>query len=693
VTNEARETAQWLKARLAKKIDGRVPSAAMLFRTRKSQGYFLDAMREANVPFHVLGIGGLMAEPEIADLVSALSVVDDPGAGLELVRLLAGSKWRLGVRDLHALNRLASWLRDRNYAQQPLDDEVRAALRTSVATGEGGSIVDALDFIATARADHGMLDRFTTAGLERLRDAGRTFAKLRSRLGLDLRDFVVFVMQELQLDIEVAANEYRPLGSANFDAFFDALGGYLAIEGGSSGGPGGGAALGAATQGAATLSGFLSWLREAELREDLTPRPEDPEPGTVQVLTIHGAKGLEWDLVVVPRLVEDELPGRPREGFTGWLSFGTLPWPFRGDAADLPRFEWEAATTRKEVDDAQKAFAEAVRARSVDEERRLFYVAVTRARHWLLLAGSFWATQVKPRQPSVFLRELADARIIPPLPLAPTESSNPNGDDAELMVWPLDPLGDRRASVEDAAARVLDAEPALVGPWQDEVRLLVEERRAHLATRVRVPLPTRVPASRFKDFVTEPAEVAALLRRPMPQRPYRATQLGTLFHAWVEGRNGVGGTAFELDAPITEHDGDEFSAVDLEALDRLKATFEASPWADRKPVEVEREIHLVLDGQIIICKLDAVYASVAADGTTNYQVVDWKTGKAPRDAQDLEEKQFQLALYRLAYSQWKGIDPSLIDAVFYYVTENRVIAPERLFSEDELIARWHDALR
>jgi DNA helicase-2/ATP-dependent DNA helicase PcrA len=196
-------------------------------------------------------------------------------------------------------------------------------------------------------------------------------------------------------------------------------------------------------------------------------------------------------------------------------------------------------------------------------------------------------------------------------------------------------------------------------------------------------MPTRVPASRFKEFLTDPAAVAASLRRPMPERPYRATQLGTLFHAWVEDRYGAGDVTDELDALPVESDAEDYVGIDEEQLAALQRTFEASPWAGRRPVEVEREIHLPFAGRIVICKIDAVYEQ---DG--RFQVVDWKTGRAPKDAKDLEEKQLQLALYRLAYARWRGIDPALIDAVFYYVADDRVIEPERIFGEDELLERW-----
>ena len=246
---EATTAALWLKQRMMPDEKGELPTAAMLFRTRSTQRFFIEALRANDVPFHVLGIGGLMAEPEIADLVSALAVINDPTAGTELIRLLAGSRWRLGVRDLKVLRNVSSWLNARDYAHQPLDAEVRERMRSSVAEGESGSIVDALDFIRTAREGHVVLETFSEVGLARLRDAGEFFARLRARAGLDLLDFVTLVEQELMLDIEVAANEFRPLGGANMEAFFDALSGYLVVDDATS------------------LGGFLGWLREAENRD------------------------------------------------------------------------------------------------------------------------------------------------------------------------------------------------------------------------------------------------------------------------------------------------------------------------------------------------------------------------------------------------------------------------------------------
>jgi DNA helicase-2/ATP-dependent DNA helicase PcrA len=239
-----------------------------------------------------------------------------------------------------------------------------------------------------------------------------------------------------------------------------------------------------------------------------------------------------------------------------------------------------------------------------------------------------------------------------------------------------------------------------IGPrLSEELRLLLEDRRRRIEGPAAPPIPARVPASRFKDYVDDPAAVAEQLRRPMPQRPFRATRLGTLFHAWVEHRSTGEGEAaavddawFDLaDAPAETSDGVIPDATD-ERLRTLQATFEASEWGHRRPIAVELELHLPIEEHVFVCKLDAVYevpegGELAARGI-RHQVVDWKTGKAPKDAHDLELKQTQLALYRLAYAKWAGIDPDAVDAVFYFVEDDRVIRPERLYDEAALRRAW-----
>lgn len=684
---EADTVARWLSARLSEPLPGREaeerPTAAMLFRTRRTQRAFIEALRVHQVPFHVLGVGGLMEEPEIADLVSALTVLTDPSAGSELIRLLAGPRWHIGVRDLHSLKGIASTLGRRDFAQRRLDEEVVQRMRDSVAEDESASLVDALDFIATAKPGHSLLASISETGLDRMRDAGVLLARLRTRTGLDLLDFVTMCEQELMIDIEVAANPDRVQGRAPLDAFYDALSNYIAVDD------------------SPTIRSFLSWLREAEWRDNLAPRPEEPEAGVVQLMTIHGSKGLERDIIVVPRMVAGELPGTPIEGTGAWLGFGRLPWEFRGDSAELPQLDWRAATSRKELVDAVKVFKGEVAEHQEREERRLAYVAITRARHRLLLTGSFWAGQSKPRRASPYLLALAEHGVVPAPPEGPENDSDPGTVDDLAFVWPEDPLGHRRPLVYEAAARVISARQSRAtghsgdeGRWASDIELLLKERHARGQQGAAGDIPVRVPASRFKDYVTDPGAVAADLRRPMPEKPYRATRLGTLFHEWVEQRYGVHGSLEEIDSFPEEIDADADRAdlTQEQQLDALRRTFETSRWAGVTPVEVEREIHLPLAGKIIICKIDAVYEAPAGpDGSPRFEVVDWKTGRAPRDPAELEDRQLQLALYRQAYAEWKGIDPTRIDAVFYYVADDAIIRPERIFDRDELERLWRES--
>lgn len=646
-------------------------SLALLMRSRTDLGTFTSALEEQGVPFHVLGAGGLLLRPEIVDLVSCLRVLHDPAAGNALVRILAGARWRIGPADIAALSGVSRWLFHRDHAHQPLDDTIDAALRASVAPGEHGSIVDALDFVATAPDDHRALAAISAEGRERMRRLGAALARLRSRARGDLVDFVSLVVHEMQLDVEIAAHESGdPRG---LEAFFDALAAFVH------------------TDERADLGSFIGWLDAAGRNDDLGPRSEEPEPGCVQILTIHGAKGLEWDAVAVVRMVEGGLPGSPKEGSSGWLRAGALPFEFRGDAAELPVFAWRGAESQRDVAEALERFRVEVATSNESEERRLAYVAVTRSKDALLVTGSFWGRGKQPRAPSRYLLELVAAGVIDArhIPASSESLEHPLHDNAVTAAWPNPPFGRRAERVRAAAEAVRSAAPHDDGIYGADIDLLLAERRASQSPHPAIVVPHRVPASGFKDYLHRPDEIAARLRRPLPERPYRATRLGTLFHQWVEQRSGLVGSLETLDVWPGEPDHDvewELDADrpdDARRLEQLQATFARSRWASLTPIDVEREIHLPFLGHSVVCKIDAVYAT--ADG---YEIVDWKTGRAPTSARDLDERSLQLALYRLAYAEATGRPLESIRAVFYYVAEDREIGASALLDRAALERAW-----
>lgn len=658
---EADRVAAWFARVCSERAaQGLATTGAILFRSKKHMVRFGDALGRRSIPHRILGLGGLLSTPEVVDVVCALRVISDPSAGSSLIRLLAGPRWGIGLPDLRELAALARRIARHDSALQPLAPEVVERIRGS-AGDDDGSLVDALDFVLRHSADHGWLAGFTPDARERLREAASVFAGLRQASGMPIPDLVRLVELELRLDVELAANEARGparIASAQLRAFVDEVHAFLAADETGS------------------LSSLLAWLEHAEQLDEFAPRTEPPEDDVVQLLTIHGSKGLEWDAVAVVRLVKDELPSAPRDT-RAWLGFGVLPYAFRGDATWLPALAWQSAATQQDLKAAIEAFVEANRQRQLEEDRRLAYVAVTRAREHLLLTGSHWSGTKRPRPRSVFFAEIADALGVE---LADDEpGDDPYQGERRVLQWPIDPLGARRATVERAAATV-DAALSAPRPELDrQAALLLAERDARHARPNRTA-PTRIAASRYKEYVADLEGTLARIARPLPERPFRQTRLGTLFHAWVEQRSGRAGLGGSLDDALWELDDDapgtEASTEDAAALAALRERFLASEWASLQPIEVETEIDFTTVGpdglpHIVICKLDAVYRRDDRDG--RIEIVDWKTGAAPRTPAEKQERMLQLELYRQAYHVKHGVPIDEIDVALYYVGEDVIL--------------------
>src|SRR5690606_9427128 len=220
---------RWLADELAERwhagvATGAPPTAAVLVRRRADMAPIAAELRARGVPVEVVGLGGLMAEPEVADLVATLRVLADPLAGSAAARLLTGARWRIGAADLAAL-----WRRARELAAVPEGNEDSALDAAVAERAELTGLVDAID-------DPGPAERYSAEGYRRItalrrelgglrsrqRALSRELAGLRSRLDQTLPELVADIERTMLLDVEAAA---RPgsVGRGHLDAFADVV--------------------------------------------------------------------------------------------------------------------------------------------------------------------------------------------------------------------------------------------------------------------------------------------------------------------------------------------------------------------------------------------------------------------------------------------------------------------------------------
>lgn len=629
----ADDEAAWIASRLAETWNPAGDrTAAVLVRKRRQIAALHRALTAAGLPVQVVGSIGLLHYPEVAEVVAMLRAAADPMDGPALMRLLTGTRWRIGPRDIGAL-----WRRARELAPEIRGFEPDTGLEAEA------SLADAL-------AEPGDAEHYSALGLLRFAQLHDELTWIRSRLGQSLPDVVGDVIAYAGLDVEVMLHHGD---LSNLDEFTDIAAAY---ENDTSG---------------ASVPGFLSYLESAAERErGIVVEGAKAAGGVVQLMTVHAAKGLEWDTVAVPGLCEGILPSGGSA--STWVTDPSrLPYPLRGDASNLPVLYLAEARTPAEVKQALVAFKADDKAARLDEERRLAYVALTRAKSLLLACGYRWdADSSRPRGAAPYLEAARDAGAAVAAWAEPGPS-NPLEEQGRTAQWPqAAPLGPRQATFAEAAEFVAAAGDLSDTPgaehWAKEAELLLAERDERESGVIRLPRPRRLSTSQLMAMRADEAAFAADRRRPMPQPPRRATQRGTAFHAWVEEFFGGGGLFDPEDLP-----GAADEAVGDAELDRLKAAFKRSEWASRAIVAQEVPFVIEYEGTLVRGRIDAVFAG--EDG--GYDIVDWKTGRPP-EGEEAANAALQLQVYRKAWAKLKGVEESTIDAAFHYVGIGRTWRPD-----------------
>lgn len=676
-------------------------SMAVLCRTRSQFTPIVAALIERGIPVEVVGLGGLLDVPEVADVRALMSVALDPTSADRLMRLID----LVGI-DAADLDVVWSFARELVNARASAGSSGAEPLLAEPLLAEALSEI-VVNFAAFEAFCKKYACALSPAGLYQAKRLGRILQEANGAANLELVDFISWAERALGLDVEAAARvDVNEVGARALAALRAQATSFKAQN------PEAGAQV------------FLGWLNAAQDQERGLELPEvEPAPGAVQVLTVHASKGLEWDIVVVPGLVEANFPSyrsRPKEDYTvlanSWITqVSEFPHTLRRDYDSLPPCPFIGLSPQAGKD-AILAAGEEYRSElgkwEVAEERRLAYVAYTRARSQLLLTTSHYAALSKtPKMTSRFLKELERSQMVQFLADDERDDdlSNRALDQSSVSVWPhqLDALtGLEEPGVADApgqavlgkqaglslrlrAAALVSAaggcqgagsEEALQIPeglapqlddWWRQARLLLQERQIRQENGQEIVLPSHLAATAMAKVGKE--DFIMSLRRPLPPPPSKAARLGTAFHEEMSQRLNSEGTLLSL----AEAGSDRLSPADrkqvndwLDNVAELEILQGYSPYA----TEIDQEIRLA--GFNVRCRIDAVFKAVEK-GRAQWLIVDWKTG-GQRVRVD------QLSLYVHAWAASQNVDISQVRAAYVYVQDGHVdeLRPRQIIGLD-----------
>lgn len=639
--------------------EGRDPVAwkdiAILVRRKAAMDMLLQTLEEREIPVEVVGLGGLLKTPEVTEIVAWLRALETkPGANRWLGRILLGPRWRIHYRDLSLLARWAAGRNSDLRLQLAGGDKERAR---DVEPGDVGfSLTEALAHVEE-------IDDLGDETKRRLRAFSERLAALRKKSNASLLELVQEVIRQAGIldALDSSSSRTAPSAKQNVSNFLDQVASFAPVEG------------------EATLRSFIAYLDAAEAAEETLDATQPAEQDSVKLMTVHTAKGLEFECVFVPSVAaavgktgEPVFSIFPNTRASNPLtSYAELPYEVREDAEHLPKFEGKVAD-----------FQRAVRDRVLEDERRLFYVSLTRAKQNLAVTAAWWYGRDKqPKGPSPFWNELAELDdLVECVERADMPDENPMFRAMEdRRRWPPEPRvgldddlfpegwGSAADAVVTGGRTIGSLLEGLAADERAEAERLIAASETDLRVIAAAVAPQGPVEPKVPDFVSATSKIRLGkgeigpwdLVRPLPDRPTRARRMGTEVHRMIEERS-RGMAAFpdegELDEPGEVTNG--------HLREDLLGHWEASGYGGRtlavlpsgEPM-IELPFTMKLDGRFVRGRVDAVYE--APDGL---EIVDFKTGRRF----EVDDEHDQLSLYAEALDA-NGLIPEGAEVTLSYV--------------------------
>src|SRR3954468_11084191 len=307
---------------------------AILLRAASDMGAYERALTERGIPTYATGAGGYWGQQQVADLRSYLAALANPRDDMALYNVLASP---LCGASLDALPLLRT-------AARAAGRDLWWALEDAFCPGGDGS--------------EGLAERLPSSDRSRVGEFVRRFAdERRAAPRMSLESLIDRAVTTSGYDRTVLALPGGGRRMANVRKLMRLAREYEAESG-------------------RDLRGFIDFVDERELlaaREGEAPL-EGEGIDAVRLMTVHAAKGLEFPVVCVADLGRT---GRGDDGAVQAAADGRVGL----EVASLGGGRSHSAMSMKEIKAEQEALAE-------EEERRIFYVAMTRAQRRLIVSGA-----------------------------------------------------------------------------------------------------------------------------------------------------------------------------------------------------------------------------------------------------------------------------------------------------------------